>query len=699
MSTPNGNNGTATALNLELVRQNLTAMGIELIPVNTRGQYTTSSIRCPVPSHGKGRGDINPSATIREGKGGRAYYECYANCSEEQFAESLGTTLEELRYQAKRAPGQGGCTIADLARAKKLPIDHLKKWGLRDSGFRGERWVNIPYYDEAGNEVSMQRRLALEKGEDGDARFKFKSGSKVVPYGLNFLHHARKKGCLTLVEGTSDCWTLWEHGFPALGIPSAKHWKNEWVNYLRGVKTVYLMVEPDKAGEGLLKKVGLSKLRDRLRVVRLPAKDPSALHLEDPDAFKAAWTEALAGAKAYSEELDEERKVRLADALKRCGGLLAERDILTRFTDDLGRAGVVGEERVAKLLYLGLTSRLLDRPVNMAVKGVSSAGKSYLIQKVIDHFPASAHYDLTAMSERALAYSEEPLEHRFIVVYEFAGVQGETRSYLVRSLLSEGKLRYETVEKTRDGFRPRTIERDGPSGLILSTTAVRVDRELETRLISVTVSDTREQTRAVMLQLASDPQPVPDLDRWHALQEALECSTHRVTIPFAKTLAELIHPEAVRLRRDFGAVLGLIASHAILHQAGRGTDRSGAILATTEDYRAVHELVADLVAEGVEATVSESVRETVQAVRELSGEKKEHVAIKALAGRLKLDRTATYRRARSALEGGWLVNEAEERKPMRLLPGAPLPDDIDILPRPFALEDAIRCAEAPEDAR
>jgi hypothetical protein len=51
-------------------------------------------------------------------------------------------------------------------------------------------------------------------------------------------------------------------------------------------------------------------------------------------------------------------------------------NILERFARDLARSGVAGESRVAKLLYLAVTSRLLGRPVSVAVKGPSSGGKS-----------------------------------------------------------------------------------------------------------------------------------------------------------------------------------------------------------------------------------------------------------------------------------------------------------------------------------
>ena len=124
-----------------------------------------------------------------------------------------------------------------------------------------------------------------------------------------------------------------------------------------------------------------------------------------------------------------------------------------------------------------MTSRLFDRPASIAVKGPSSGGKSYLTESVLEHFPPEAYYALSAMSERALAYSEEPLAHRMLVLYEAAGMSGDFANYLVRSLLSEGRIRYETVEKTKDGLGARLIEREGPTGLVTTTMAVSLPRE------------------------------------------------------------------------------------------------------------------------------------------------------------------------------------------------------------------------------
>jgi hypothetical protein len=103
------------------------------------------------------------------------------------------------------------------------------------------------------------------------------------------------------------------------------------------------------------------------------------------------------------------------------------------------------------------------------------------------------------------------------VIYEAAGMASDFATYLIRSLLSEGRLRYETVEKTKDGLAPRLIEREGPTGLIVTTTSLRLHPENETRMLSLTITDTHDQTAAVFRALAQENHRVEiDLSQWHA---------------------------------------------------------------------------------------------------------------------------------------------------------------------------------------
>jgi hypothetical protein len=406
------------------------------------------------------------------------------------------------------------------------------------------------------------------------------------------------------------------------------------------------------------------------------------LHIADPELFKERFTEALKNAAPWVELERLEAEAATRKAWAECEDLVLAPNILERFAEDLSRSGVVGESKLAKLLYLAVTSRFLQRPVSVAMKGPSSGGKSYLTEQVLRFFPEEAYYALTAMSEHALAYGDEPLRHRFLVLYEAAGMDSDLTTYFVRSLLSEGRLRYETVEKTSEGMKPRLIEREGPTGLIVTTTAVKLHPENETRMLSLTVTDTQEQTREVMVALAEEPPGAPPkLGPWHALQRWLGAADRETSIPYAKDLAALIPPVAVRLRRDFGALLNLIRACAILHQASRERDAEGRIVATLQDYAAVRTLVADLVSEGVEATVSPTVRETVEKLGRLYSDDDESVTIVKLAAELKLDKSSTWRRVRAAIDRGYIKNLEDRRgRPARLVLGDPLPDDIEVLP-------------------
>jgi hypothetical protein len=585
-----------------------------------------------------------------------------------------------------------GCTLAQYADAKRLPITFLRDLGLGDLSYDGRPAVRIPYRDRAGAEVAVRFRLAL----DGQSKFRWKNGSKVRPYGLERLPRAREQGYIVLVEGESDAHTLWFHDIPALGIPGATTWREEWAALLDGLDRIYLVIEPDRGGESLLAWLGRSSMRQRAHLISVgPIKDPSGLFLEDPPRFRERWTAAMQAAPPWSAYHHARAEAQAAAARARCGDVLKEPAILDRFAAELAAVGVAGEERTVKLLYLVLTTRFFDRPVSAALKGPSSAGKSYLVSRVLEFFPPSAYYDLSAMSERALAYLQEPLTHRFLVFYEAAGLRGEVASYLVRSLLSEGRVRYLTVEKTAKGLVPRLIEREGPTGLLVTTTAIKLHDENETRLFSIPVSDTPEQTRAVLLEVARDGRrPTLHVEPWHALQECLEPAERRVVVPYAPKLAELIPPLAVRLRRDFPALLTLIKAHALLHQATRLRDETGAIIAALEDYAAVRALVEDLIAEGMEATVSPAARETVAAVGELvavaEGEC-QGVTIAAVAQRLKLDKSAASRRVRAAIDKGYLKNLEDHRgRPARLLPGDPLPEVHEVLPRSDTLNEALQ---------
>ena len=667
--------------------------------------------RCP--SHN----DRHASLSVGIGDKG-VLLKCFSGCGKEAIVAALGLTLADLfdtprTKKAKGARGkytpsgntataqQGsaavGCTLAAYATAKRLPIERLRTFGLSDITYSQFPAVRIPYRGVAGQEQAIRIRLALQKGPDGDQRFVWRRGSRMSLYGLDRLREARSAKYIVMVEGESDCHTLWCTGIPAIGLPGAALYEDAWATHFEGLDTIYIPIEPDRGGEAVLKWLERASIRDRVRLVRLADhKDISDLHVADPDQFMERWVAAIQAAEPWSVYAARQAEAQANTAWTQCSALAQEPDILRKLDESLERLGVAGERRVARLVYLGVTSRTQDRPVSGTVKGPSAGGKSYLVQQVLEHFPSSAYYVLTAMSDRALAYSEEPLKHRMLILYEAAGMSGDFATYLIRSLLSEGRVRYETVEKTKDGLRPRVIEREGPTGLFTTTTAVSLHPENETRLLSIPVTDTPAQTKQVLRALSDDrgDRADADLAPWRALQTWLETAESRVTVPYSRRLAEQIPPVAIRLRRDFTTLLTLIKAHAVLHQATRKRDATGRILATLTDYQAVRDLVLDVFDVAVQATVSATVRETVAAVVALNGSSREPVSLGVLATRLNLDKGTVSRRVRVALSDGYLQNlETKKGQPMKLVRGDPLPESFPLLPEAASLDPS--CSVAP----
>lgn len=564
-----------------------------------------------------------------------------------------------------------GLTLEQYAAVTALPVDFLRECGLSDMVLAGRSAVRIPYLGPSREELAVRFRIAL----DGDC-FRWKSGSKPCLYGLNRFGDTQAARDVVLVEGEANVHTLWHHGIPAVGLPGVIDWREDRdAKCFNGVETIYIVVGAGKS-EQVRKWLGQSAIRARAKLLELPA-DLSAMHITNSAGFKRTWQVALLGSVSWTVLEAQQRAEERLEAWDMCAELARSENILAEFDRALATAGLVGERRIAKLIYLAVTSRLLDHPVSVALKGPSSGGKSFTVELVLQFFPGEAFYALTAMSNRALAYSTEPLKHRHLVIYEVAGMASEFATYLIRSLLSEGRLRYETAGKL--------IEREGPTGIITTTTSLRLHPENETRMLSVTVSDSQEQTRAVFRALATGGARA-DLSRWQAHQKWLAASPCEVVIPYAADLAEMVPPVAIRLRRDFTTLLTLIRAHTLLHQASRRKDGDGQLIAEIADYAAVRELVADLVAESAEVAIKPEVRGTVAAVAELLADGKKEVRQEDIKNVLKLDKSVVSRRVAAAMQAGVLRNlEDRKGRPAQLVLGDPLPEEIEILPRPERL--------------
>jgi hypothetical protein len=200
--------------------------------------------------------------------------------------------------QRRNGATPAGCRLAEYAEAKRLPLEFLLANGLREISYQRAPAISIPYFSHDGSDPAIRFRIAVYSPD----RFRWRQGSRARLYGLHRLPAALRSGRVVLVEGESDCHTLWLHDFHALGLAGAGNWnEGRDAALLADITEIFVVIEPDKGGEAVMKWLRNSSIAPRVKLVRMKdAKDPSALYLADPHGFAAAFQHALDDAEPFS---------------------------------------------------------------------------------------------------------------------------------------------------------------------------------------------------------------------------------------------------------------------------------------------------------------------------------------------------------------------------------------------------------------
>jgi hypothetical protein len=411
----------------------------------------------------------------------------------------------------------------------------------------------------------------------------------------------------------------------------------------------------------------------------------------------------------------EQKEVLRADLWPKVCELAQAPDPLERVVRQVQSMGVVNERELITLIYIAATSRVLDQPINPLVKGASSGGKSYTTKHVLGLFPPESVNCLTSSSALSLVYDDRPLAHTVLLVHEANQLQADENSIfsmLLRTLISEGRIVHQTTVEdpdSRTGRRVERVVREGPIALLITTTG-ELHAENETRMLSFYVSESQEQTRAVIENLAAraagTDEDAADLATWHDFQRWIALGPTDAVIPFAKQIAAEISPSMVRFRRDVRSLFSFIKASAILHQAQRQIDGKGRVVATLADYVVAYSIFAKVLAETSGQRVPENVRVVVELIAQRAAQpatKPNGTRFARVAGRAAtsevvlsseqigtltgIGKSAAYRAIRSAIDLGFLVNnETKPRKPYRLVVRQHIEDaTATLLPHPDML--------------
>lgn len=268
---------------------------------------------------------------------------------------------------------------------------------------------------------------------------------------------------------------------------------------------------------------------------------------------------------------------------------------------------IIGEEVNKLLLFLIACSTLTLNPLSAIVKGPSAAGKSHLVNRVLDIFrelgiviefsritPAflenMASKDKPSRPnpkdpdyERKLVDYEEhvkkprtvDLTGKILFVDELRGIQNAQAPKLI---ISEGRLRLGTVDQQREST---TIEVHGTPSIITTTTqAALEDPEFENRILPIQIDETEAHTKEIIEHEAQRfADPAEDLTENARMKAMIEFFNKlkplKVANPFATEIQNDYPTKNIEARRDFKKLLALSNVVTWLYQHQRRRARKG----------------------------------------------------------------------------------------------------------------------------
>ena len=256
---------------------------------------------------------------------------------------------------------------------------------------------------------------------------------------------------------------------------------------------------------------------------------------------------------------------------------LREPNLIGRLREAFHQAGIIGEETNTLVAYLAGVSRKLERPLAIIIQSASAAGKTTLMDAVLNFFPEEERVKYSAMTGQSLYYlGETNLKNKILAVVEEAGA--EKAGYALKLLQSEGELTIASTGKDPATGKMITQEYhvEGPVMIFLTTTAIDLDEELQNRCLTLAVDESAEQTgrihrlqreRRTLAGLIAKAERQDVLKKLRNAQRLL--SAVDVLNPFAPSLT--FATARTRNRRDHEKYLTLIDAIALLHQHQRET--------------------------------------------------------------------------------------------------------------------------------
>lgn len=224
------------------------------------GQWLAS---CPVPGHGRGNGDKNPSLSISEGPDGKPLFHCHGGCDQ----QTVFSVMRERGYLPELEPRN----IEPLALIKPITRQLEQEWHYSD-----EEGVTLFIKQRFRTADAKGKDYKLIKVDEAGRRHATLGDARIVPYKLPELKDAISKGrYVYLTEGEKAADAIISLGSVATSSHAGSGtWPDAITEYFAGANVV-ILPDNDTPGWKYAKKAAakLLPVAKSVRVVDLGGEE------------------------------------------------------------------------------------------------------------------------------------------------------------------------------------------------------------------------------------------------------------------------------------------------------------------------------------------------------------------------------------------------------------------------------------------
>ena len=343
--------------------------------------------------------------------------------------------------------------------------------------------------------------------------------------------------------------------------------------------------------------------------------------------------------KEKKESEKKKLKPELTDYQRQIGlKLLSNPKLLDEIEEDFSHLGYVRERKNKLLLYLVMTSRLMDTPLHCILISRSGAGKSMLVEITEQLCPPEDLHSVSDLTAQSLYYyGKDDLVHKFIVIGEKEGSEGA--DYPLRELITKKSITKAIPMKDSVTGQIKTVSItvNGPVSLAETTTSSIINPENLNRCFVIGIDESEEQTQLIhelqrknhTIEGHLQKQDNSRIIEKHAFTQRL-LKKILIINPFAELLC--FPSSKLKTRRDHEKFLRLIDAICFLHQYQRkikkrkieNGEQLEYIECSLQDYRIAYELLSDGVLDNTLDDLPSSTRKLLELIKKyLQGKSKQ----------------------------------------------------------------------------